>query len=112
MATITPTIVDIGPNTRVVTWTPIANADTAASVEIAGWKRASAQTLGTFGGTSVGLQSSGDDTNFAVQGNIAGTAIAHTVASISDLWLNARTIKPVLTGGAASSITHILVLRK
>jgi hypothetical protein len=115
MATIAPTVLDVSKKQNggclLVTWASIANADTVTPIDMAEYGDKSVQVDGTFGGTSVGLQGSNDGTNYYALRDPSSTAIAITAAGSKAVLENTRYVKPVLTGGAASTITVTLLCR-
>jgi hypothetical protein len=97
------------------TWPNVTEADTCEPISIPGAPDATVQVLGTFGGTSVGMQGTCDALKtgtYAPLQDPQGNALAFTAAGIDVLassivsWL-----KPVLTGGSGIDITIVLLSR-
>jgi len=117
MATVSPSISMQqinGRPTPVVTWTGIVTGDTINPFAIAGTNTVfgAVQIGGTFGGTTVTLSMSNDNSTYAVvPKDIYGTTLSATAAAIFDFQTSALYLKPVLTAGSANAVTVTLVLR-
>ena len=113
MATVSATRTDVpgfgGSSDEVVlyTWTPITNANAdGAPISMPWAARAAFQVFGTFGGATVAIQGSNDGTNWDGAEKINGaTALSFTTSGIGGSSVIPRFIRPLLTGGAASSVT-------
>lgn len=120
MATITPTIVDIGsgvgqnPNgpSCIVTWAGITEADTCDPVELVGLPDRSIQFAGTFGSATVVAQGSNDGTNYVTLTDPQGNAISKTSAGIEMIAEVARYTRPSASGGTGQSLTVSMLCRK
>ena len=95
----------------IVTWAAVANADTFEAIDVGKYKDASYQIKGTFGGTTVAIQGSNDDTTFATLVKDGTGAATATAADLFDVTAKPKSIKPLMTGGAASSITVVALFR-
>lgn len=97
------------------TWSNIANADTATAIGdaegIVAFADKTVHVDGTFGGATVTLVGSNDGITFFGLSDPQGAAISFAVAGLVAVLENPRYIKPLLTGGAASSIDVMLVGR-
>jgi hypothetical protein len=71
----------------------------------------SVQISGTFGGATVKLQQSNDGTTWFDAVDTLGGAISATADDIAEISLAAIYLKPVITGGAGSSVNVIIVFR-
>lgn len=115
MAAITRTTDKITRGSHWWTWSAIGNADTATEIGddegIVAFADKTVQVDGTFGGTTVTLEGSNDGASWFGLSDPQGTAISFTAAGLSAILENPRYIKPVMTGGAASSINVRLVGR-
>jgi hypothetical protein len=98
---------------KIVTWTAIANADTATPflpVDL-DTAVASVQISGTFGGATLTLQQSNDGTNWFTAKTPTGDDVVATVAGMFEISLSGLYIRPSIAGGSSSSINVILVAR-
>ncbi len=111
MATITPTIANVIPGIQSVTWAAMTDADTATAYQIIGFSRGFVEFDGTFGGGTVVLQGSTDNTNWATLRSISGAAVSATAADAFDFVGNALYIRPAVTGGTAESLNARVILR-
>lgn len=111
MATISPTITDVGAtgdgSTLRVVWTPVTAADTCAAVKFPELADKSIQVLGVFDSVNVAVHGSNDGgTTYAALNDPGGTVIDITAAGIKQVLENTEYVKPIpLTGGGAQSIT-------
>lgn len=120
MATITPTIVDIGSGVGqnangpscVVTWANVTEADTCSPVELVGLPDRSVQIAGTFGAATCVLQGSNDGTNYATLTDPQGNAISKTSAAIEMVAEVARYTRPSASGGTGQSLTISMLCRR
>lgn len=98
---------------KIVTWTAIANGDTATPflpVEL-DTAIASVQVSGTFGGATLTLQQSNDGTNWFTAKTPTGDNVSATAAGMFEVSLSGLYIRPSISGGSSSSINVILVAR-
>lgn len=114
MAVIIPTIeTDLHKKSlRVrVAWLAIVNGDTCQSFDpIFPAALAASQINGTFGGAALALQGSEDGTNYVTISDVNAVAISQTVAARQDFSTATKSIKPLLSGGVASSLNIYLTL--
>ena len=101
-----------------VVWPAVTENDTCGPVQLSAAADRSIHALGTFGGGSVALQGSNEATNdsslvtsFVALHDPQGAAIALTLAKITEVSEVTNWIKPVITGGAAQSITVAMLVR-
>lgn len=98
---------------KIVTWTAIANADTATPflpVEL-DTAIASVQISGTFGGATLTIQQSNDGTNWFTVKTPTNDNVVATAAGMFEVSLSGLYIRPSISGGSGSSINVILVTR-
>lgn len=114
MATIKPTITDVGQTGSgyvfQAVWANVTEADSCQAVQYPEYADKSIQVFGTFGGASVALHGSNDGTNFAALNDASGTVIAITTAKIKAVLENTVQIKPVITGGASQVLTVAMLI--
>jgi hypothetical protein len=98
---------------KIITWTAIANGDTASPFLSVGLDTAvsAVQISGTFGGATIVLQVSNDGTNWFTAKTPTGTDVSATAAGIFELSLSALYVRPSLSGGSSSSVNVILAAR-
>lgn len=112
MATITPVKESVEGGSFVATWTGVAPGDTCEPVQFGGAPDRSVQVVGTFGGATINIHGSNDGTNYTSLTDPQGNDIAITAAKIEAISELTRYFKPVISGGAGSSINVILFMRK
>lgn len=114
MAVIKPVILDVSPqgdqSCISAVWSPVTEADTCNPIEYPKLSDKSVVVTGTFGSASIAIQGSNDRTNFAALHDSGGTVIAITVAGAKQILENTLQIKPVTSGGTASSLTIGMML--
>ena len=113
MATITPVESSLGLNITKITWTGLSTADTATAVAPAGAVPICGfvQITGTFGGATIVLQGSNDNSNWATLKDTSGTAISVTAAGAADFSTAAAYIRPSSSGGAGDDVNVVVVMR-
>lgn len=112
MATVNPTIRYVGNDTVVFTWT-LTNADNDGAPigpNHSDYADRTVQAAGTFGGATVAIQGSNDDgvTWFTVD-DPQGTDLTMTTAGGKAIIEVTERMRPLLTGGAASSVTVSMI---
>ena len=112
MATVNPTVTEIGPDVVRVTWTGIVTGDTITAYKAGRVSRASVQGGGTFaGGTVAGMTGSLDDANFLAMPDIFGADVAgKTAAFIAELAYAVTSYKPTVASGAADAVDVTLTV--
>lgn len=112
MATITPTT-SYDNGALQVTWTGVSTADTMVAYEVpdqAAWF-AALQMTGTWGGSTVTLQGSEDNSTYLTIKDRSGTAISATANARFDLSTGAKYVKPASSGGTGDNVDVVLTLR-
>jgi len=115
MATITPTIMEIGYRSFKVEWAGMATGDTITAHNAAGIvSDAVIQAEGTFGGScAVGLTGSVDGSNYQALADLGGTAItAKTTAFLASIRENVTSFKPTIASGTADSVTATITYKQ
>lgn len=116
MAAIKPTITTIGRGDGscvMVLWTPVTEADTCVPFEAPDLTDKSVHVYGTFGGSSTAIHGSNNGgTSFAALNDPSSTAIAITTEKIKAVLENTQQIKPVITGGAAQSLSVAVLVKQ
>ena len=114
MATITPAVTRIGPNTRRVVWATMSTGDTITQHNAdARAVDGTIQAVGTFGGScAIGLTGSLDGTNFGTMDDASGSALtAKTVAFLEGIRDSATSFQPTIASGTADSVTVTIEYR-
>lgn len=93
------------------TWT-LTEADTAVRVTAGENADRTVQIAGTFGGATVVVQGSLDDTNYLPLHDMAGNALSFTAAGIASIAEATPYLKVVATGGAAQSVKAMIFARR
>ena len=96
---------------RRITWT-LTNADpTGDAVSYTDFADRSVQATGTFGGSTITIEGSNDGTTYATLTDNQNTAVTFTVPSIQSIEDLTLLIRPVLSGGAGSTVVVTLLVR-
>lgn len=112
MAIIDPEITDGEGRTVIVRWA-LGPGDTGRPVRYGGAADRTVQIIGTFGGATVSMEGTLEDTATTwmpltdAQGN-AISATANALEAITEL---VRQIRPVVTGGTGTNVTVLLLMR-
>lgn len=109
MATIKPTVTDVtfrGNGAAFqVQWTPCTENDTCAAVRLPEYADRSFQVEGTFGGATVLLKGSNDNSTFEGLRDPSHTAISMTSAGLQAVLENTIYTQPTYSGGSGQSLT-------
>ena len=116
MATISPVETSIRGATSglgIITWETLTESDTAASYSPNGLQSyaGSIQVVGTFGGATVVLQGSNDNTNWVDLSDPNGTAISFTAAGAAEFATAMAYIRPSASGGTSQDLDIIVSTR-
>jgi hypothetical protein len=93
----------------VATWSALGNADTGNSAKLLRWARKFIHVTGTFGGATVTVQVSNDNTNWLGATSDGTTALTFTAAGIKQIFEEAAYFRVITAGGAGTSLTAIMV---
>ena len=110
------TVAENTPLSGVITYTydNLDSADTSpASLPLNGTTTLAGfmQAVGTFGGGTVKLQGSNDNTNWVDLNDVTGTAIGLTGTGGAEFTTSALYIRPIITGGTGDDVDVIICLR-
>jgi hypothetical protein len=98
-----------------VTWANVTENDTFVAWTkdggCASLTDKSIQFAGTFGGATLTVEGSNDETNFVGLNDPQGSAISATSAAIEQILENTAVIRPSISGGSSSSVTVTIVAR-
>ena len=95
-----------------ITWTPLTNTNqNGQALAGPGSSDKSVHAFGAFGGATITMQGSNEDspTNWATLHDTAGNDLTFTALGTEAISENMLWIRPLLSGGAASSVTVIVV---
>lgn len=114
MAEIDPVNSKLGPGVELVTWTTLTESDTAEGYLAGSTKPlvGALQVTGTFGGATVSLQGSNDNSNWVNLKDTAGTEIALTAAGGADFSTAFAYIRVSASGGSSQDVDSIICLRE
>lgn len=113
MSTINPEGVATGNNrTHVVNWTGLAPGDDGEPVEFAQYSDKSVQVAGTFGGATLAFEGSNNGTDWSVLTDPQGNALNFTSPKIEMVAEATRYVRPLVVGGAGSSLNVHLFLKE
>ena len=112
MATVAPTIVERESRTTLVTWV-LGPGDDGEPVRYVGAVERTVQIFGTFGGATVALQGTIEDvpSTWMPLTDVQGNAISATSNTLETITEMVRHTRPKVTGGSASAITVLLLMR-
>jgi len=115
MATINAVITDISQDGSVskISWPSVTNTNSdGAPVVSCEWADRCVSVDGTFGGATITIQGSNDGTNWYTLNNAQGTALTFTAAGMKQIVEVPYFTRPLLTGGAGSTLNIIMVARR
>lgn len=115
MATVTPTYSTDASGYTTITWTPIATGDTIVASRKLGQSyryHASITITGTFGGGTVTMSGSNNDSAYATVKDLNSTAVSTATAAVFEVTSGLPYLKPTVSGGAADATTVIAVIRR
>jgi len=115
MATVTPTVTEIGYRSFKVEWAGMATGDTITEHNAVGIiSDATIQAEGTFGGScEIGLTGSIDGSNFQALADLGGTAIsAKATAFLAGIRENVTGFKPTIASGTSDSVTATITYKQ
>lgn len=95
---------------RTAAWV-LATGDTGVEVGFADFADRSVQVSGTFGGATITLEGSNNGTDWVGLRDPQGVAISFTAAGLKQVLESTLLVRPVITGGAASSVNVTLLMR-
>lgn len=96
-----------------ITWTGVTEADTFQALQLGGTvSHLFIQIGGTFGGATVVVNGSNDDSVYGILTDQSATAISATSALVSSIYEKPLYIQPSASGGTSQSLTVKLLLRR
>lgn len=111
MATITPTRAEHPGPSYLLTWETMGNDDTGTAVKIPGAADKTVTVTGTFGGATVTLQGSNDNTNWFTLTDPQGNDIAFTAAGMEIIMENPLWIRAITVGGSGTDVDVLVLAR-
>ncbi len=113
MATVDPVLKRTAEGIPYIIWEGIVTGDTITAYALPEpWGlAASLQISGTFGGATVKLQQSNDNSTYLDIKDVHGTVVSATANAIFEMSLSAAYMRPSIASGSANDIDVILVLR-
>jgi len=116
MALVSPVFTVIktqGADVARVAWTGIVTGDTFTSLPVSAQAAVvgSVQFSGTFGGATIKLQVSNDNTTFFDMKDLSGTVISATAAGFFEFTTAGLYLRPAIASGSGNSVNVILCLR-
>lgn len=118
MAVIAPTITQLETlygHAHLVTWGPFTQADTFTAYPNPGSADRSVHAFGTWGGATLtfkGSNEAGTPTALIGLHDPSGTAISFTADNLAQVSEVTNWITPAISGGAATSLTVAMVVRR
>lgn len=85
------------------TWT-LGNADTGIASNISRWADRTVHVTGTFGGATVTIQGSNDNTNWVTLNDTNGAALTFTAAGMKIMAENPSYTRAITSGGAGTTV--------
>jgi len=95
------------PNGVTASWT-LGNADTGVAANIRRYADRTVQVSGTFGGATVIIQGSNDNSTWFTLNDNTGAALSFVANGLKVMLENPSYIRPVSSGGAGSTIVVIV----
>lgn len=113
MATITPVSSRPAPEVVIFTWETLTEADTAASIVPNGTTTLAGtlQVFGTFGGATLVLQGSNDNSNWVTLRDTDGSNISFTTAGYAEFSTGMAYLRVSASGGSSQDLDCIMSLR-
>lgn len=116
MATVSPEFSPVFAQGQTImrsVWNDIVTGDTIVQLGVPGQDgvAGSVQFGGTFGGATIKLQVSNDNTTYFDMKDLSGSVISATAAGFFEFTTAGVYLRPVVTGGAANAIDVIVTLR-
>ena len=108
MATVVATMSIDSYNEVSVSWA-LGNADTGLGADVLRWANKWVQAVGTFGGATITIQGSMDNTNWVTATTDGTTACTFVATGVKKVWEGFRYIRATSAGGAGTAATAILV---
>ena len=115
MATVNPTIRNVGNDTLVFTWvlTNVDNDGAPVGPNHSDYADRAVQAFGTFGGAAVAIQGSNDDgANWFTVDDPQGVDLTLSAAGGKAVIEVPERMRPLLTGGTASTVTVAMTCRR
>ena len=112
MGTINGAVRDIGREgiSRTITWETLTTTNpTGVAAEWCEYDKRCVSITGTFGGATVTLQGSNDDTNYFTLTDQQTVAISKTAAALEQVNELPRFVKPVVTGGDGTTDIDVII---
>ncbi len=111
MSTIEPTTTvydEGGADALIITWTPLTTGDDGTGVTRSSAADRTVQVIGTAAGATLTFQGSNDGTNWATLHDPQGNDLAFTATGIKAISEATYYVRPLVAGGAGTSLTCIL----
>jgi hypothetical protein len=107
MATISSTSIVTSDHQFTASWA-LGNADTGLGVDMHRWADRTVQVVGTFGGATVLIEGSNDNSNWLTLNDSSGAALSFTATGMKVILENPLYVRASSSGGAGSAITVII----
>lgn len=108
-----PVVVNLNDDAARVTWTGVAFGDTCTPAKgLSEYADRSVQLAGTFGGATLAVRGSNDESNYETLTDPLGVAISRTSAGLKQIVEFTHTVKPELTGGDGTTSITVTVVAK
>lgn len=116
MATVSPEFSPVFAQGQTImrsVWNDLATGDTVVQLGVPGQDgvAGSVQIVGTFGGATVKLQVSNDNSTYFDMKDLGGTAISATAAAFFEFTTAGVYLRPAISGGTSDAVDVILTLR-
>jgi len=112
MATVDVSVAEGPAQSFIATWSGLATGDVGAPIDYVGHADRTVQVVGAFGGASVSLEGSLNGSHWSPLTDAQGNVISFTAAGIEAVTEMVLYIRPKVVGGAGTSVTVMLMMRK
>jgi hypothetical protein len=109
MATITANQISNQDQQWYIKWAAMGNADTGTGVEFGQFPDRTVGITGTFGGATVTIQGSVDNTNWVTLHDFLGNTTVYTAGAIALLAENPLYIRAITSGGSGTAVDVYLL---
>lgn len=112
MATIQHVHDDLAQKTVEILWETMGDDDVGSGVALGSYDELTVHVTGTFGGATVTIEGSPDDSAWVTMPDLNGTLLSLTAASVEKVGPAPKFIRPQTAGGSGTDVDVRLVARR